>query len=83
MSIKTIIALNYQDLAYATQTEDGSWTTRSAHIGYRTLGLAVDPQNTDHIYIGTDGEGVLKSEDFGASWTPVGLQGQNCPPSAR
>ncbi|MDX1613352.1 MAG: hypothetical protein R3300_03520 [Candidatus Promineifilaceae bacterium] len=73
---KTIVALNYKQLSHARQSSDGSWSSDSARIGHRSTALAVDPNQTEHIYVGTDGHGVLKTEDYGASWTPVGLDGQ-------
>ena len=76
MVTHTIVALNHKNLAYAKQSEDGTWTTGSTTIGVRTLGLAVDPHQPETIYIGTDREGVLRTENYGATWTPVGLQGQ-------
>jgi photosystem II stability/assembly factor-like uncharacterized protein len=76
MSANSIIALNYKHLAYAKKDEDGIWSTGSAEIGHRSVALAVDPNQTEAIYVGTDGQGVLKTEDFGDSWSPVGLQGQ-------
>ena len=76
MAEKTIIALNYKHLVYAKQASDGSWSTGMASIGYRTIALAVDPHKPDIIYVGTDGHGVLKTEDYGETWMPVGLQGQ-------
>ncbi len=76
MSVKTIIALNYKHLVYAKKAEDGQWSTSAAAIGHRTVALAVDPNQSDAIYVGTDGHGVLKTEDFGETWIPVGLKGQ-------
>jgi photosystem II stability/assembly factor-like uncharacterized protein len=73
---KTIIALNYKDLAYAKQSNNGEWSTGTAHIGYRSMALALDPHHPDSIYIGTDGNGILKTEDYGKTWIPIGLQGQ-------
>src|SRR5262249_46597055 len=35
------------------------------------LGVAVDPQNAQVVYAGTDGSGVFKSTDGGASWQPA------------
>lgn len=40
------------------------------------MALAVDPHQPDAIYVGTDGQGVLRTEDYGETWTPVGLNGQ-------
>lgn len=76
MSANAIIALNYKHLAYAMKSEDGRWSTGSAAIGHRSVALAVDPNQTDAIYVGTDGHGILKTEDYGETWKPVGLEGQ-------
>lgn len=43
MNSKTIIALNYKHLAYATQAGDGSWSSGTASIEHRTIALAVAP----------------------------------------
>jgi photosystem II stability/assembly factor-like uncharacterized protein len=76
MRAHTIIALNYKHLVYAKQDSDGVWSSGSASIGQRTLALAVDPHQPDAIYVGTDGNGILKTVDFGETWESVGLQGQ-------
>ena len=76
MSTKSIIALNYKHLAYAKQNDAGDWMTGTAEIGHRTTALAVDPYQPSAIYVGTDGQGVLKTEDDGETWVSVGLNGQ-------
>lgn len=76
MSANTIIALNYKDLAFAKKAEDGRWSTGSGPIGYRSVALAVDPHQPEAIYVGTDGQGVLKTTDYGQTWNPSGLSGQ-------
>ena len=38
--------------------------------------LAVDPVRPNTIYVGTDGHGVLKTEDYGENWNAAGLDGQ-------
>jgi photosystem II stability/assembly factor-like uncharacterized protein len=76
MSANTIIALNYKHLVYAKKAEDDSWSTGTAAIGHRSVALAVDPHQPDAIYVGTDGHGILKTGDYGQTWTPVGLNGQ-------
>jgi photosystem II stability/assembly factor-like uncharacterized protein len=73
MSEKTIIALNYRHLAYAKQAGNGSWSTGMATIGHRSMASAIDPHQPNTIYIGTDGHGILKTEDYGEIWIPVGL----------
>ncbi|MDQ3049223.1 MAG: glycosyl hydrolase, partial [Bacteroidota bacterium] len=64
-------------------TDNGnSWTTNTDHLP--TLGvndIAIDPTNTNIMYIGTGdidagdtyGVGVLKSTDAGATWNTTGL----------
>lgn len=76
MSQKTIIALNYKHLVYAKQANDGSWLTGSSLIGHRSVALAVDPNQPDAIYVGTDGHGILKTVNYGETWESVGLSGQ-------
>jgi photosystem II stability/assembly factor-like uncharacterized protein len=76
MSEKTIIALNYKHLAYAKQAGNRSWSTGTAAIGHRAAALAVDPHRPEVIYVGTDGHGILKTENYGEKWEPVGLHGQ-------
>jgi len=76
MRANTIIALNYKHLAYAKKAEDGQWSTGAASIGHRTVALAVDPNKPRAIYVGTDGHGILKTEDYGQTWVSVGLAGQ-------
>lgn len=73
---KTIVALNYKHLVYAKQANDGSWTSGAAEIGHRTLALAADPHQPETIYVGTDGRGILKTENCGQTWAPVGMDGQ-------
>jgi photosystem II stability/assembly factor-like uncharacterized protein len=76
MSARAIIALNYKHLVFARQDGNGSWTSGSSEIGHRTTALAVQPNDPNTIYVGTDGKGVLKTDDYGESWTPIGLDGQ-------
>lgn len=76
MSSKTIIAVNYKDLTYAKRSDDGEWITGTAPIGHRAATLTVDPLAPETIYVGTDGEGVLQTSDYGKTWTSAGLQGK-------
>ena len=76
MNGKTIIALNYKHLVFARQREDRTWSTGSSSIGFRSVALAVDPHQSDAVYVGTDGHGILKTADYGETWEPIGLSGQ-------
>jgi fibronectin type 3 domain-containing protein len=62
---------------------NGLWRA-TAYTGSAPLtGLAVDPttasattsSKSNVVYVSTDGAGVLKSTDFGQTWTPSGLAG--------
>jgi hypothetical protein len=56
-----------------------AWTG-SSHISGRTNSIAVNPVNTNIIYIGAAGGGVWKTTDAGVSWSPVtdNLTSQAC-----
>ncbi len=61
------------------RSDDGGSTWAPADAGLAAGGLvqlAVDPQDADLVYAGTD-DGVWKSTDGGRSWSRAGLAGQN------
>jgi len=58
-------------IARATQA-DGQWLVQQTLAGRWVRCLAVDG---GAIYAGTHGDGVLRSDDGGASWTPSGIPG--------
>lgn len=43
----------------------GGWTLRKALQGKGVQSIAVDPGNSDIIYVGTSGKGLWKSTDRG------------------
>ena len=50
----------------------GSWLPAGpVNIGGRVSALAVDPTDTERIWLGAADGGVFLSEDGGSSWTPV------------
>ena len=70
--------------SYATATltsavpdpPDGFVTPVTSTLGgsdARVLCMAIDPDDTDIIYIGTDGGGVFKTIDGGENWSQVGV----------
>ena len=44
--------------------------------GYDVRALAVDPGDPHNVFAGTQGSGVLRSEDAGRTWRPSGLDGR-------
>ncbi len=73
MNATTFIATSGSGLARATRGADGAWsvTTRLPEVDFRCL--AVDPHQPDVLYAGTQGRGLWRSADRGASWQPHAL----------
>ena len=68
-----------QRLAGVTAGTSGQWNAigprpiqsyGTAYSG-RVWGIAVDPRNSNVVYIGTDGGGVWKTTDGGTNWVPL------------
>lgn len=51
----------------------GGWTLRKALQGKGVQSIAVDPGNSDIIYVGTSGKGLWKSTDRGRTWGDMNL----------
>lgn len=56
------------------RSSDSGLTWQPANVGMETgriLSVAVDPTNAQTVYASSDGVGLLKSTDGGASWTTI------------
>lgn len=53
---------------------DGEWRTEIVGEDYDVRCLAVDQRRPHVIFAGTQGQGLLKSEDRGRTWRPSGLE---------
>jgi photosystem II stability/assembly factor-like uncharacterized protein len=56
------------------KTVDGgaTWISAAAGLGApQVFSLAIDPRNVQTVYAGTSGQGAFRSDDGGASWTPL------------
>jgi photosystem II stability/assembly factor-like uncharacterized protein len=62
-------------VARAEQNADGSWTVGHLLADRDVRCLAADPHNQNVAYAGTQGEGVLRSDDWGKTWQSAGLAG--------
>ena len=76
MSIRTFLAMTSHGLARASQSANDEW-----HVDYPLPDqdvrcLANDMLNRDVIYAGTQGNGVLRSNNAGKTWRSVGLAGK-------
>ncbi len=62
-------------MARASQSASGEWSVEFLLSEQDVRCLAADPLNSRVIYAGTQGQGVLRSEDGGKTWRSVGLAG--------
>ena len=76
MNAHTFMATTGTGLARAVRDAKGDWSVEF-HLEDQDLRcLAADPSNPGVVYAGTQGEGVLRSDDRGKTWRPVGLAGK-------
>ncbi len=75
MNATLFLAATGHGLARASRNANGDWTVEGLLAGQDVRCLAADPLNPNVIYAGTQGNGVLGSNDRGATWRPVGLAG--------
>ena len=73
---KTFIATTGNGIARATEEDDGKWRVETLLSGSDVRCLAVDPMDKVRIYAGTQGTGVLRSDDSGTTWRSSGLNGK-------
>jgi photosystem II stability/assembly factor-like uncharacterized protein len=76
MGDRTFIATTGDGIARATQDNGGKWQVERLLPGNDVRCLAVDPLETKRVYAGTQGAGVLRSDDGGTTWQPSGLDGR-------
>lgn len=62
----------------ATRAEcrDGAWAVEPLLAGIDVRCIAQDPHHPDTLLAGTQGQGLLRSQDRGRTWNPAGLDGQ-------
>lgn len=72
MSFSIFISTTWRGISRAERTGD-SWKSTSQLEGEETRSLASSGEGL--ILAGTQGNGVLRSEDAGVSWAPSGLDG--------
>lgn len=76
MTDSVFIATTGDGLARASRDTTGQWQVERVLPGSDVRCLAVDPLNPQCVYAGTQGQGVLRSDDRGRSWRRAGLAGQ-------
>ena len=58
---------NWQPVGPFTHTNTGSWSSGQG----RTSAVAIDPLDTNTIYVGSPAGGIWKSTDAGTTWVPL------------
>lgn len=76
VNAKTFISTTGSGLSRAECSASGDWIVETVLEGAKVNCLAADPHDANVVYAGTQGSGMLRSDDRGKTWHPVGLQGQ-------
>ena len=76
MTDRVFITTTGNGLARASRDAGAQWQVERVLAGSDLRCLAADPLNTERIYAGTQGQGVLRSDDHGRTWRRAGLAGQ-------
>lgn len=77
MSTPIFIASTGQSIVRAARQQDGAWSVATTLADQDLRCLAADPIHPQIIYAGTQGAGVLRSDDSGQTWRPAGLPGHS------
>jgi hypothetical protein len=76
MSTQILLATTDRGIARAAaQQIDGTWSVEMTLADQDVRCLAVHPGHPQTVYAGTQGSGVLRSDDGGQTWRPSGLAG--------
>jgi photosystem II stability/assembly factor-like uncharacterized protein len=72
---QVFLSTNVTRVARAELGADGVWSVKLMLEGQKVSSLAANRRQTNIVYAGTRGNGVLKSEDYGQTWHSSGLAG--------
>ncbi|NLE52421.1 MAG: hypothetical protein GX613_13560 [Chloroflexi bacterium] len=73
MNAAVFIATTGGGLGRAVRDKDGAWTVETLLPAVDVRSLAVDPHHSGVIFAGTQGRGLWRSPDRGATWQPFAL----------
>lgn len=76
MNANTFIATTGEKLVRAECNSKGEWEVQHLLPGTHVACLALDPHNATKVYAGTQGDGILVSNDRGETWQAGGMQGK-------
>jgi photosystem II stability/assembly factor-like uncharacterized protein len=74
-SDRVFIANTYPGIARAEHL-NGGWRVERLLADQDVRALTRDPRRPDVVWAGTQGKGLLRSEDRGRTWQPAGLENQ-------
>lgn len=75
MTSTTLLATTGSTIARAIRSADGGWTVDRPAVDARVRCMSADPATPTVLYAGTQQQGVVRSDDGGATWQPSGLHG--------
>ena len=76
MRFNTFIATTGKSLTRAKRLADESWSVATLLLGTQVNCFVADPHQPNIVYAGTQGNGILCSEDWGENWRLAGMNGQ-------
>ncbi len=76
MQASLILATGNGGISRAARTTEGRWEVEFLLADLDVRCLAADPLNPQVLYAGTQGQGVLRSDDRGLTWRQAGMAGQ-------
>jgi photosystem II stability/assembly factor-like uncharacterized protein len=74
MDKKIFLACSNDGITRAQRRPDGTWAVERRIPEHNVYALAGDPMNHQIIYAGTK-DGVMRSDDCGLAWQPIGMHG--------
>lgn len=73
--VSIFLATTEHGIARAERDTQGGWSVTTPRLDLEAQCLASDVHHPQAVYAGTRGQGVWRSQDQGATWHPMGLQG--------
>src|SRR5262245_8803387 len=74
-SASIFLAATPQGTTRVVRHGNDNWSVENPLVNHDVRCLAADPLKPSVVYAGTQGKGVLRSEDYGVTWKPAGLAG--------